>query len=167
MASQPITDTLIHDAIRQAVLNVCQVLIRQDARFVERLAVDGGDVEPGPIQVMGNVGFVGDINGLVYLCMGNEFAEYAVGEILGMSPAEVALEGPETLKDAIGEVTNMTVGGFKNALCNLGYPCKLTLPAIVRGQALKVAAIKGAVRHVFRFECSGRPLVADIQIRTE
>jgi hypothetical protein len=37
----------------------------------------------------------------------------------------------------------------------------------VRGQALKVGAIKGAARQVFRFECRGHPLVADIQIRRE
>ena len=166
-AAQRITDAHIHDAIQHAVQNVCRLLLRQDARLVERLAVDDGGGVPGPIQVMGNVGFVGGINGLVYLCMGDEFAEYAVGEILGLSPAEVAFEGPEVLKDAIGEVTNMTVGGFKNALCNLGHPCRLTLPTIVRGHALKVGAIKGAARHVFHFECNGRPLVADIQIRVE
>lgn len=119
------------------------------------------------IQVMGNVGFVGDIDGIVYLCMSDEFAAYAVGEILGLSPAEVQFEGPEVLKDAIGEVTNMTVGGFKNALCDVGFPCKLTLPTIVRGTALKAGAIKGATRYVFRFECSGRTLLTDIQLKTD
>ena len=167
-ATQQITDTLIQDAIANAVQNVCRVLLHHEARCVERLANEAEGRAPLPsFQVMGNVGFVGEINGIVYLCMSDEFAVYAVGEILGMSPAEIEFEGPDVLKDAIGEVTNMTVGGFKNALCDVGFPCKLTLPTIVRGLDLKAGAIKGASRHIFRFECSGRPLVADIQIKME
>jgi chemotaxis protein CheX len=164
-ATQQITDTLIQDAITNAVQAVCRVLLHQEVRLLERLAVTEG---PQPhIQVMGNVGFVGDVDGIVYLCMSDEFATYAVGEILGMSAAEVEFSGPEILKDAIGEVTNMTVGGFKNALCDVGFPCKLTLPTIVRGTNLKAGAIKGAARHIFRFECAGRPLIADIQVKME
>ena len=166
-AIQRITDALVQDAITNAVHNVCHVLLRQRTNLVERSAVEISAAGPGPIEVMGSVGFVGDVNGIVYLCMDNEFATYAVGEILGMSPAEVEFEGPEVLKDAIGEVTNMTVGGFKNALCNVGYPCKLTLPTMVRGHGLKVGALKGAARHVFRFECNGRALIADIQLKAE
>ena len=92
------------------------------------------------------VGFGGDLNGLVSLCMSDEWAEDAVGEIRGTSPAEVASERPEVRKVAIGEVTHRTVVGFKNALCQLGYPGKLTRPTIGRGQRLKFGAIKGAAR---------------------
>lgn len=166
-ALQQITDTLIQDAITNAVQNVCRVLLRQEARLMERMPAEALDPAALHIQVMGNVGFVGDVDGIVYLCMSDEFAAYAVGEILGLSAAEVVSEGPEVLKDAIGEVTNMTVGGFKNALCDIGFPCKLTLPTIVRGHQLKAGAIKGAARHIFRFECSGRSLVADIQVKVE
>jgi len=167
MTAQHITDAIVQDAITNAVQNVCRVLIKQEAKLVGRVTADTPDPAPLHIQVMGNVGFVGDVNGIVYLCMGDEFAAYAVGEILGMSAAEVLFEGPEVIKDAIGEVTNMTVGGFKNALCDIGFPCKLTLPTIVRGTNLKAGAIKGASRHIFRFECSGRPFLADIQLKVE
>ena len=95
---------------------------------------------------MGTVGFGGHLNGLVSLCMSDECSEDAVGEIRGMSPAEVASERPEVRKVAIGEVTHRTVVGFKNALCQLGYPGNLTRPTIGRGQRLKFGAIKGAAR---------------------
>jgi len=119
------------------------------------------------LHLFGSVGFVGDINGLVYLCIPDDFARYAASRILGMSPGEVELGGDDVVKDVIGEVTNMTVGGFKNSLCDVGYPCKLTLPTIVRGDNLSVAAIKGAARHVFAFDCAGHRLIADIQIKAE
>lgn len=95
---------------------------------------------------MGAVGFGGDLDGLVSRCMSDECSEDAVGEIRGMSPAEVASERPEVRKVAIGEVTDRTVVGFENALCQLGYPGNLTRPTIGRGQRLKFGAIKGAAR---------------------
>jgi chemotaxis protein CheX len=61
----------------------------------------------------------------------------------------------------------MTVGVFKNTLCDLGFPCKLTLPAIVRGHKLSIAAIKSATRHVFHFDCAGHRLTTDIQIKLD
>ena len=165
--AQQITDTIIEDAINNAVLNVCGTLLQKPAKLVTKVPTEAIDLTAPVYQVIGNVGFVGKANGIVYLCMSEEFATFAVGAILGMSPAEVAFNGPEVLKDAIGEVTNMTVGGFKNALCDIGLPCKLTLPTIVRGDPLKVAAFKGSHRHVFRFECEGHPLIADIQLKPE
>lgn len=165
--TQQITDALIQEAITNAVQNVSRILIRQEAKFGERLSVEGIEAAPPHFQVMGNVGFVGDINGIVYLCMNDAFAIHTVGSILGMSAAEVEFNGHEVVKDAIGEVTNMMVGGFKNALCDVGFPCKLTLPTIVRGNHLKVSAIKGTARHIFRFDCGGGSLFADIQVKME
>jgi chemotaxis protein CheX len=166
MAVTPqVTDKIVQDAIVRALQNVCRTMLRQEARLVERTA---GAEPAGPelsFQIIGSVGFAGVASGMVYLCLTDEFALKATGHILGMSPAEVEMNGPDVLKDAIGEITNMTAGGFKNELCDLGFPCKLTLPTILRGHQLRVAAIKSAARHVFHFDCSGHRLVADIQLK--
>src|SRR5882757_6417656 len=102
-----ITDTVIQNAIVQAVNNVCHTMMQKNA------TLQGQALEPPPgssFQIMGNVGFAGDINGSVFLCLSDSFAMFATGEILGMSPGEVEMNGPEVVKDAIGEITNMTVG---------------------------------------------------------
>ena len=165
-ASPLITDTVIQDSIVRAVGNVCLTMLQQPARFVAHTP-EPDPTETGTAHVFGSVGFVGATNGLVYLCLPDDFALFAASHILGISPSEVVFEGAETLKDVVGEITNMTVGGFKNALCDLGYPCKLTLPTIVRGQSLAVAAIKGTHRHVCHFDCHGHRITADIQIKAE
>lgn len=166
-AAQQITDTLIQESIANAMQNVCRTLLRQDAPFVDRVPNAGYEADPLQFQLIGNVGFGGDANGMVYLCMSDDFALFAVSTILGMSRAEVEFHGPEVVKDAIGELTNMTVGGFKNSLCDVGFPCKLTLPTIVRGNNLSVAALKGTARHIFRFTCATHVLVADLQIKSD
>lgn len=166
-AAQQITENVIQESIANAMQNVCRTLLRKDASLTDRIPTSEYDVRPLQFQLTGNVGFAGEANGVVYLCMSEQFALFAVSTILGMSVSEVEFHGPEVVKDAIGEVTNMTVGGFKNALCDLGFPCKLTLPTIVRGHNLTIAALKGTERHVFRFTCAGHVVVADIQLKRE
>lgn len=161
----PIADELIYKSIVHSVCNVCSTMIKHSATFVEKSAEpNNADFKDQP-HIFGCVGFVGKIDGIVYLCISDDFAGYAASSILGMSPEEVTAEGDAVVKDVIGEITNMTAGCFKNALCDQGYTCKLTLPTIVRGQNLSVAAIKGCTRHVFQFECNGNRLIADIQIK--
>jgi len=168
MAPTPqITDKLVQDAIVRAVQNVCRTMLKQPATLV---ADSLEKMPPGTdlhFELIGSVGFAGVASGTVYLCLSEQFAAKATSEILGMSPGEVDLHGPEVVKDAIGEITNMTAGGFKNELCDLGFPCKLTLPTILRGHSLAVAALKSAARHVFCFDCGGHLLVVDIQLKIE
>jgi len=165
MATAPqVTDRIVQDAIVRAVQNVCRTMLRQDAVLTASTA-EGATGPEGTFQILSSVGFAGVASGMVYLCLSDDFALTATAQILGMSPAEVEMHGPDVLKDAIGEVTNMTAGGFKNELCDLGFPCKLTLPTILRGHNLTVASVKSAARHVFTFDCKGHRLVVDIQLK--
>lgn len=165
--AQTISDTLVQDSIVRAVKNVCATMIKRDASFVEKTASAAYEGFKERPHVFGSVGFVGTIDGIVYLCIPDDFAHEAAGRVLGMSAAEIEMSGDSTIKDVIGEITNMTVGGFKNALCNVGFPCKLTLPTIVRGDNLSVSSLKGAERHTFHFDCGGHRLIADIQLKHE
>jgi chemotaxis protein CheX len=60
----------------------------------------------------------------------------------------------------------MTVGSFKNGLCDAGYPCKLTIPSILRGSNFSIEPISSATRHTYNFESAGHSVVADILIKT-
>lgn len=168
MATAPsISDTVVQDSIVNAVKRVCTLMLKREAGFVEKsvdAAYQGFKDKP---HVFGSVGFVGEITGIVYLCIPDDFAQEAASRVLGISAAEVEMSGDSAVKDVVGEITNMTVGGFKNALCNIGFPCKLTLPTIVRGDHLAVASLKNADRHTFHFDCAGHRLIADIQLRQE
>lgn len=166
-ALSSIPDTLVQESIIRAVQKVCTTMLRRDATFAEK-GIEGtqNSFKERP-HVFGSVGFVGKIDGIVYLCIPDDFAQDAAARVLDMSAAEVAMSGDGTIKDVIGEITNMTVGGFKNALADLGFPCKLTLPTIVRGDHLAVSCLKGAERHIFHFDCAGHRLVADIQLKQD
>jgi len=168
--TQTITDTLIQDSIVKAVQNVSRTMLHREATLLE---ASHADASPNSLTILGqapyvigNVGFAGHANGLVYLCFTDEFARHAASQILGMSAAEIATHGDDVVKDVIGEITNMTTGGFKNALCDFGYPCKLSLPTIVRGDQLSIAAIKAASRGIFHFSYGSYRMMADVQVKT-
>jgi chemotaxis protein CheX len=167
--TQPINDTLVQDSIVKAVQSVSRTMMRRESSLLEAKVGDAHtntlmSIGPAP-YVIGNVGFVGDANGIVYLCFNDAFARHAACQILGMTPAEVAMEGDDVVKDVIGEITNMTTGAFKNALCDFGFPCKLSLPTIVRAEHLSIAAVKAAHRGIYHFSCGADFLIADVQVK--
>jgi len=94
--------------------------------------VPGG---PPPVfseRVTGSVGFGGDtVTGAVYLHLSAKFANQITAGMLGLPPEENL--GETEVNDVIGECTNMLAGGLKSTLCDRGYECAVSTPAIIRG----------------------------------
>jgi len=162
-----LTETLIQNSFVKSIEDVFRTMAQHSIVFVDRAVTVEAATPEGVPQIIGNVGFVGKVNGLVYICMPEAFGRALACSMLGMDISELMMSGTEALNDAIGEVTNMTVGGFKNSLADVGFPCKLTVPTIVRGTGLSVRSIKSAHRYIFHFECKGARVSVDIQMQVE
>jgi chemotaxis protein CheX len=165
-AVEEISESLIRENITRAVADVFKTML---GRPIAPGAPEPGEVRDAPgtsaAQVVGTVGFIGEVNGLVYLYLDESFANQCTGEILGMSALALEAAGDEVVNDAIGELTNMVVGSFKNALCDAGYPCKLTIPSILRGRNFCIQSTRMAERRSYRFTCGGHRVVTDIIIK--
>lgn len=108
---------------------------------------------------VGSVGFVGAINGLVYLYMKTEFVTESAEKITGLEPSE--LDG-DIVSDVCGELTNIFGSGFKNAIADLGYESALTIPTVFSGDELFISTI-GVVHHLrVEFLVNGQEVVADL-----
>jgi chemotaxis protein CheX len=118
---------------------------------------------PGTEMIAANIGFSGKIYGMVYLCMEASLAKMLTMQLLGME--EVEESDHETINDALGELANMTVGGFKNQLSHKGYSCQLTIPSILRGTGFTVESTSQSQRETFYFDTEGNRFVADLFIR--
>ena len=171
-ATQEITERLIRDNISRAITDVFKTMLGREPS----LCVSDGSAAPSwpPVpmegdsvpQVVGTVGFLGDANGLIYLYLPVAFARNVTCHLLGMTEAELDDAGDEVINDAIGELTNMTVGSFKNGLCDAGFPCKLTIPSILRGRSFSIEPMSSAQRRIYCFEGSGHWVVTDILLKT-
>lgn len=170
-AAVAISETMIREYITRAVTDVFKTMAGRAPTFHSRAEMKDGrpQLVPDPTrpQVVGTVGFIGECNGLIYLHLDLEFARLCTCHMLGMTEAELDDAGDEVINDAIGELTNMTVGSFKNGLCDAGHPCKLTIPSILRGTNFSIEPISSAVRHVYHFECAEHRVIADILMKSE
>ncbi len=169
---EQISEDLFRKTITRAVQDVFKTMIGLQADLIplaETTAPEDESPKPpmditGP-QVVGTVGFVGDISGLIYLYLDAGFANDLAARILGMTNAELEATGDEVVNDAVGELTNMTVGTFKNQLSDHGYACKLTIPSILRGSNFSIEPTASATRRIYRFQINNHVLVADLLMK--
>lgn len=168
-----LTEELFKECIEQAVQKVFQTMLQKNA-----VPVHGASPVPATEQwvrppdlegviAVGNVGFAGDISGLVFIYLPESLVHTIVGGMLGMSDQEVLDGGREVASDVIGELTNMTVGVFKNRIHDLGYPCKLTIPTVVWGSDIAIQPPRGAVRRTYIFQVEGRSVIADLMFKED
>ena len=117
------------------------------------------------VQIAGSVGFVGPLSGIIYSHLSEAFARRITCDLLGMDDFQVT--GGEMINDTVGEMSNMLVGHIKSRLCDRGLPCVLTLPSIVRGRGLSVAAPSTTQRHFFGFASEGFRLFIEVHLKRD
>jgi chemotaxis protein CheX len=121
-------------------------------------------MEPDPDgQIVGSVGFIGNISGVIHLTGGARFARVITSRMLGIREDEV--EGTEMVNDAMGELSNMVVGYVKSRLCDRGWTCTLTIPSIVRGQQLSIEGPTQTLRKVLAFRSGEFQLLAELLLK--
>lgn len=164
-----LSDATIEAAICKGVSDVFSTMSGEAVQSLGRTPnppLHSRPVDISGVHIVASVGFIGDLNGIINTHFDDQLAIELSAQMLGMTPAEVVAS--DVLADSTGEFTNMIVGVFKNALCDLGYVCKLTLPSIIRGSDFHVDhAVKAGRRYIFNFRCRGRAIVTDIIIQLD
>lgn len=160
MTTQSIPIEEVCDWLNTSVTDVFSTMFSSEAHVAPPLD-SHGTTEP---LVIGSVGFVGKMNGVVYLGVTAAFARTLTSRMLGMPEAEI--EGDEMVNDVIGELSNMIVGSVKSRLCDRGAPCVLTIPSILRGQNFEVQPIKPSERRLLGFQCGADHLAAKVILKT-
>ncbi len=165
-----ITAAMIRKHINRAVTDVFRTMLGRRAILcapADPAARESLSFSAPRAQIAGTVGFVGELQGQVYLRFDLGFAQICVGHLLGLNQTELARAGDEVVDDAIGELTNMTVGCFKTGLSDLGYPCMMTSPSILRGNHFSVAPVSSVVHHVIDFDCAEHRVAAEILLKLD
>ncbi len=167
-----ISEDIFQETMNRSVQDVFRTMLGRTATLVHGTGAAASTGQPWkhPVelngqQVVGTVGFIGDVSGLIYLYLSADFAKIVASHMLGMNDAEINAAGDEVVNDAVGELTNMTVGGFKNQLCDQGFPCRLTIPSILRGSNFSIEPVSGASRRTYCFDVQGHHLVTDLLMK--
>ena len=142
----------------QSTMNLDEETSQYDAKL---------PIDTNQTLITGTVGFIGKMTGIIYIFMDLPLAMNATCRMLDLEPEDIESEGHETVNDAIGEMTNMIVGTFKNDLSNKGYECRMTIPSILRGSNYTIEPAEAALRRIYKFDCEGSSFVIDILMREE
>lgn len=103
-------------------------------------------------RIAGNIGFAGDVVGMLRFEVTQAFSEIMAAEMLGMEVED--LEGDEETKDVILELCNIIAGNLKSAFNDHGLPCVISTPAITTGNDFDVEILNMARYERFVFRCS-------------
>jgi CheY-specific phosphatase CheX len=114
-------------------------------------------------KIFVSIGLAGEIQGVIYLAMDETLAARSVDAIL--CARRDTEQSEENFDEAMSEISNMMVAGFKNQLCDSGFACMLGLPSVIRGENMYVREVVGTTRFRFQYLVSGLPLIADIMLR--
>jgi CheY-specific phosphatase CheX len=127
---------------------------------LEIIPVESAWLEDG-VGVVGCVQIVGAWEGAIRLDLSPALATKAAAAFTGMQPAEVT---PDEIRDAAGELANITAGSIKILL---PAPCHLSLPVATDGTDYKVR-IKGSRRLLqMAFDHSGERLRVTVLEKAE
>jgi chemotaxis protein CheX len=115
--------------------------------------------------VAGSVGFIGDVNGVVYIYVEETFARTLTSKMLMLSEAEI--DGVELVNDVIAEISNMVVGSTKSRLCDSGAVCQLTIPSILRGTNVSAEPSGSSECRLISMDCNGHCILLELLMKPQ
>src|SRR5262249_10846552 len=91
-------------------------------------------------EITAMVGLAGVLCGLVTLGCGNQSGASMASRMLGTQ----IQPGDNQMFDAVGEITNMVAGNFKNKLTDISFKCMLSVPTVVIGSNYRCRSMADA-----------------------
>jgi chemotaxis protein CheX len=113
-------------------------------------------------SVSGMLGFSGDIQGMLTIHCPQNVAFTITEQLLGMSVDSV----DEDVKDTIGEMANMVLGGIKDAFLNLGTDISLAIPTVMAGRSYQVKGVDYASWTTVPFYLDSGEFLVELKLKT-
>ena len=154
--ASPLVVDEVCDLLKGSVAEIFRTMLDIEAEEAPLLDFRRTD-EP---LVAGSIGFIGDLNGVVYIYVKEPFARTLACRMMGVAVAD--LQGDEIVNDAIGELSNIIVGAVKSRLCDAGTPCVLTIPSIVRGRSFGAEPTCSSKCRLFTVNCGGDHILVEL-----
>jgi chemotaxis protein CheX len=108
------------------------------------------------------VGLAGQLCGVLSVRCGRKAAALMTSKMLGVELEKV---GPE-IADALGEVSNMVAGNFKNKITGLAEGCMLSPPTVITGTGYSLQSMTDSPALEIRFLFEGMPVAITLEIHS-
>ncbi|HEV57201.1 MAG TPA: chemotaxis protein CheX [Phycisphaerales bacterium] len=125
--------TQLSEHLWQSVLETFETMIPLPLQRVDDPKPAPSD---GPLWA-GSITFTGDLRGCLTLLCSADCGEKMARTMLMLEDSEPVDEAD--LKDALGEIANLAIGGLKSRLLAAGCTLDISIPTVTRGRDLRPA----------------------------
>ncbi len=137
----------IRERVSESVVDIFDTMLSLEVTLVDEQSFSQSDT-----RISGNIGFAGDVVGMMRFEVGQEFSQIMTAEMLGMEVDE--LEGEDEIKDVILELCNIMAGNLKSAFNDHGLPCVISTPSITTGSDFDIEILNMARYERLIFQCT-------------
>ncbi|MCD6526668.1 MAG: chemotaxis protein CheX [Desulfuromonas sp.] len=108
------------------------------------------------------LGFAGDVQGMLTIHCPEEIAFAITSALLGIDVYEVDAD----VKDTIGEIANMILGGIKDGFTELGTQVNLAIPTVLAGRSYRVSGMDDAAWTTVPFYLDEGEFLVELKLKT-
>lgn len=127
-----------------------------------QLTLPANNEEPMPREVTAMVGLAGKLCGLVGVHCSGKCAALMTSKMLGVPLDKVGAD----MSDAMGEISNMVAGNFKNKISGLGDGCMLSPPTVITGTDYSMYSLADSPALEVRVMFENMLIVISLQIHS-
>jgi len=121
-----------------------------------------GELQSSSGELTAMVGLAGQLCGLVTLQCTAKSAASMASHMLG---AEIR-QGDRQMFDAVGEITNMVAGNFKNKLTGISEKCMLSVPTVVMGSSYSCRSMTDTAPLQVMLTFEGAPVTIKVEVHS-
>ena len=123
---------------------------------------ESADAKP-PHDVTAMVGLAGQFCGMLSFCCGKKSALLITSKMLGVELEKIS---SSEMSDALGEISNMVAGNFKNKISGMGDGCMLSPPTVVTGSDYDTYSLADRPGLEIRLVFENLPITVTLQIHS-
>jgi chemotaxis protein CheX len=149
-------DVTFINAFLASLLNILQTMAQTEAKHAKPV-IKKDNIARGDVT-----GIIGMVGNKVIGSMSVTFSERAIIEITSRMLGEEIKQVDDTVKDMVGEITNMVTGGAKKILDDAGHDFNMATPTVVTGKNHEIChKAQDKVIHI-PFESDAGPFYVEV-----
>jgi len=113
-------------------------------------------------SISGMLGFAGEVQGMLTIHCPQEVAFAITSALLGVDVEEV----DEEVKDTIGELANMVLGGIKDGFVEQEIQINLAIPTVLAGRSYRISGMDDALWTTVPFYLDEGEFLVELKLKT-
>jgi len=151
----------IISSVGDSIIELFDTMLSLDVDLSDREPFQGSE----DFRVMGAVDFAGGVHGSIQFQVSKTFARMITAGMLGQALDEV--QDIETVKDVIGEMTNILGGNLKAAFCDTGLDCQISTPSLTVGLDFNIEILNMDRYERFAFKLNDHDILVEVCVKID